>query len=74
MTAIRVALVGAGKIARDQHVPALASTEGIELAAVADPNGSIEGVVHFKTLDEMLASKHKIDAVAICTPPQARSW
>ena len=72
MTAIRVALVGAGKIARDQHVPALASTEGIELAAVADPNGSIEGVVHFETLDEMLASKHKIDAVAICTPPQAR--
>jgi D-galactose 1-dehydrogenase len=72
VTAIRVALVGAGKIARDQHVPALASTEGIELAAVADPNGSIEGVVHFETLDEMLASKHKIDAVAICTPPQAR--
>jgi D-galactose 1-dehydrogenase len=28
--------------------------------------------VHFETLDEMLASKHKIDAVAICTPPQAR--
>jgi D-galactose 1-dehydrogenase len=72
VTAIRVALVGAGKIARDQHVPALASTEGIELAAVADPNGSIEGVAHFETLDEMLASKHKIDAVAICTPPQAR--
>ena len=72
MTAIRVALVGAGKIARDQHVPALASTEGIELAAVADPNGSIDGVVHFKTLDEMLASEHKIDAVAICTPPLAR--
>ena len=72
MTAIRVALVGAGKIARDQHVPALAATEGVELTAVADPNGSIEGVVHFKTLDEMLASEHKIDAVAICTPPQAR--
>jgi len=72
VTAIRVALVGAGKIARDQHVPALASTEGIELAAVADPNGSIDGVVHFETLDEMLASKHQIDAVAICTPPQAR--
>ena len=72
MTAIRVALVGAGKIARDQHVPALAATEGVELTAVADPNGSIEGVVHFETLDEMLASKHQIDAVAICTPPQAR--
>ena len=35
-------------------------------------NASIDGVAHFKTLDEMLASKHRIDAVAICTPPQAR--
>ena len=72
MTAIRVAIVGAGKIARDQHVPTLAATEGVELVAVADPKASIDGVPHFKTLDEMLASKHKIDAVAICTPPQDR--
>jgi len=72
VTAIGVALVGAGKIARDQHVPALAGTEGVERLEVADPNAQIEGVAHFKTLDEMLASKHKIDAVAICTPPQAR--
>ena len=72
MTAIRVAIVGAGKIARDQHIPTLAATEGVELVAVADPNASVDGVAHFKTLDEMLASKHKIDAVAICTPPQAR--
>jgi D-galactose 1-dehydrogenase len=72
VTVIRVALVGAGKIARDQHVPALASTDGVELAAVADPHAQIEGVAHFKSLDDMLASKHRIDAVAICTPPQAR--
>ena len=72
MTAIRVAIVGAGKIARDQHIPTLAATEGVELVAVADPDASVEGVAHFKSLDEMLASKHKIDAVSICTPPQVR--
>jgi D-galactose 1-dehydrogenase len=72
VTAIRLAIVGAGKIARDQHVPTLSSAEGIELVAVADPVASVDGVAHFKTLDEMLASKHKIDAVAICTPPQVR--
>jgi D-galactose 1-dehydrogenase len=72
VTAIRVALVGAGKIARDQHVPTLKSVDGVELVAVADPDASVEGVAHFKSLDELLASKQRIDAVAICTPPQAR--
>jgi D-galactose 1-dehydrogenase len=72
VTAIRVAIVGAGKIARDEHMPALAATEGVELAAIADPNASIDGTAHFKSLDDMLASKQRIDAVAICTPPQAR--
>lgn len=70
--AIHVAIVGAGKITRDQHIPALSGTEGAELAAIADPDASIGGVAHFRTLDEMLASKLRIDAVAICTPPQVR--
>ncbi len=35
---IRIAIVGLGKIARDQHIPAIAQTDGIELAAVASRN------------------------------------
>jgi D-galactose 1-dehydrogenase len=73
VTAIRVAIVGLGKIARDRHVPAIAAAEGIELAAIADPNASIDGIAHFTTLDELLASKLGIDAVALCTPPQVRA-
>lgn len=72
MTAIQLAIVGLGKIARTQHVPAIAATPGIELAAVADPNATLEGVPHFATLDELLAQKPEIDAVAFCTPPQMR--
>jgi D-galactose 1-dehydrogenase len=72
MTAIRVAIVGLGKIARDQHLPAIAETAGIELVAIASRNASIDGVKHFATLDEMLESRSDIDAVALCTPPQAR--
>jgi len=72
VNAIRVAVVGCGKIARDRHIPAISETSGIDLVAVADPNASIDGVAHFKTLDEMLAAKHPIDAVALCTPPQTR--
>jgi D-galactose 1-dehydrogenase len=32
----------------------------------------MDGVAHFKTLGELLAAKHPIDAVALCTPPQMR--
>jgi D-galactose 1-dehydrogenase len=72
MTVIRVAIVGLGKIARDQHIPAIAETTGIELAAIASRNACIDGIEHFATLDELLESTSDIDAVALCTPPQVR--
>ena len=72
VTAIRVAVVGFGKIARDRHIPAISETSGIELVAVADPIASMDGVAHFKSLDELLAAKYPVDAVALCTPPQTR--
>lgn len=72
MAALRLAIVGLGKIARDQHLPAIAATEGAELVAVASRNASLEGVAHFATLEELLASDLPVDAVALCTPPQVR--
>jgi D-galactose 1-dehydrogenase len=72
VTIIRIAIVGLGKIARDQHIPAIAGTGGIELVAIASRNASIDGTAHFATLDELLAHATDIDAVALCTPPQVR--
>ena len=72
MTVIRVAIVGLGKIARDQHISAIAETAGIELAAIVSRNASINGIKHFATLDELLDHVRDIDAVALCTPPQGR--
>lgn len=72
MSPIRLAIVGLGKIARDQHLPAIAQTAGIELVAIASRNAALDGVAHFATLEEMLASRVAIDAVALCTPPQVR--
>jgi D-galactose 1-dehydrogenase len=74
VTAIRLAIVGLGKIARDQHLAAIAATAGIELAAVADPDASAAsaGVARFASLEELLAAAPGIDAVALCTPPQTR--
>ena len=72
VTAIRLAIVGLGKIARDQHIPAIAGTEGIGLAAIASRHASIDGIAHFATIDELLGGAPDIDAVALCTPPQVR--
>jgi D-galactose 1-dehydrogenase len=72
VTVIRVAIVGLGKIARDQHISAIAETAGIELAATVSRNASINGIRHFATLDELLDRVPDIDAVALCTPPRGR--
>ncbi|MDO6412843.1 Gfo/Idh/MocA family oxidoreductase [Sphingomonas sp. BIUV-7] len=70
---IRVAIVGMGKIAHDQHVPAIANNEAFELAATVSSRGEATGGVPlFRTLGELLADGPEIDAVALCTPPQVR--
>jgi D-galactose 1-dehydrogenase len=69
---IRIALVGVGKIARDQHVPALAANYSYALVAAASPHHQLEGVPHFMSIEAMLGALPDIDAVSICTPPQVR--
>ena len=72
MSRLRIAIVGFGKIARDQHVPAIAATDGAVLAAVVSRNSSLAGVPHATTLDRLLRDGPSVDAVALCTPPQVR--
>ena len=72
MNRIKVALVGMGKIARDQHVPALAANPGYELVGVASPNNRLEGVPNFPTLQQLIDTIPSVEAVSICTPPQVR--
>lgn len=72
MTAIRIGLVGLGKIARDQHLPALAANPAFVLAAVADPAARHDTLPSFPSLAAMLADGPPLDAVTICTPPRGR--
>ncbi len=69
---IKAGLVGLGKIARDQHLPAIEKTDGIELVAVASRNAQADGVNNYPTLDAMLAGEPDLDAVILCQPPQVR--
>lgn len=72
MSKIRVAIVGLGKIARDQHVPVIAASDDFELVAVASPNSRLDGVKWYANLDDLLRSEQNVDAVALCTTPQVR--
>jgi D-galactose 1-dehydrogenase len=71
---IRIAIIGYGKIAKDQHVPSIAADPRFELAAVVSPRAPAdEGVPVFPSHEAMLtAMAGALDAVAICTPPTVR--
>jgi D-galactose 1-dehydrogenase len=69
---IPIAIIGAGKIARDQHVPALAADSAFQLVAAVDPYAGLDGVPGFASLAALFADGPRVEAVAICTPPSAR--
>lgn len=70
---IRIAIVGMGKIAHDQHLPSIAGNHAFRLVATVSSRGEGVGdLPHFGTLEELLAHGTEVDAVALCTPPQVR--
>lgn len=69
---IRIGLVGLGKIARDQHLPAIAASGHFTLAATASRNAGADGVASYPDLDAMLAAEPELQAVSLCQPPQVR--
>lgn len=69
---IRLAIVGLGKIAQDQHLPAIQADPQFQLVAIASPGATHDTLPTFDDLDTLLAADIAIDAVALCTPPQIR--
>ena len=66
-----LAIVGMGKIAQDQHLPAAADSAFFSLAAIVDQRAVDAGVPVFGSIEDLVASGFR-GAVAICTPPAAR--
>jgi D-galactose 1-dehydrogenase len=69
---LKIGLIGLGKIAVDQHIPAIRANRDLELVAGCSPRARPEGVKVYATTTEMLQARPDIEAVAICTPPQIR--
>lgn len=67
-----VALVGVGKIALDQHVPALAASPDWELLATVSRQGRVEGVPSYPDLKSMFAAHPQVEMVSLCLPPVPR--
>jgi len=68
---IRIAILGYGKIAEDQHVPAIAANPRFELAATSSRSGRGPQPV-FTDWRELVRSVPDLEAVAISTPPGPR--
>ena len=72
MASIRVAIIGVGKIAVDQHLPVIAKDDRFKLVGVVSQRGvSAPGVPTFPDAAALYRALD-VDAVAICTPPHVR--
>ena len=69
---IGIGIVGLGKIARDQHIPAIRANPAFKLVAYASPNSAHTDFEGFQDMGAMLAAHPDITAVALCTPPTVR--
>ncbi|MCA8879321.1 MAG: Gfo/Idh/MocA family oxidoreductase [Rhodobacteraceae bacterium] len=69
---MRIAIVGVGKIARDQHVPAISGSHAFDLAATVSRSGGIPAIENFAEFAELLAARPDVSAVSLCMPPQVR--
>lgn len=68
----QICLVGIGKIAVDQHVPAINGSDDWELAATVSRAGTVDGVPSFTDFDQMLAERPDIPVISLCLPPVPR--
>lgn len=71
---IRVAVIGLGKIAQQEHLPAIASDSRFELVATVSRSKSVPGILHYPSIDALIGGETQVDAVSLCMPPQARAY
>ncbi len=69
----RIAIIGLGKIAIDQHVPSIMANDDFELAAiVSGRRATVHDLPSFRTQEELYEAMPDVKTVAICTPPAGR--
>lgn len=69
---MKLALAGIGKIALDQHVPALNASSDWKLVATVSRNGRVDGVPAYQDLGMLLLERPDIEVVSLAMPPAPR--
>ncbi|WP_196259959.1 Gfo/Idh/MocA family protein [Pelagibacterium limicola] len=69
---MKLALAGIGKIAIDQHVPALKASGDWDLAATFSRHGRVEGVPGYTDFSALLSERPDIEVVSLAMPPVPR--
>ncbi len=69
---MEIALIGIGKIAIDQHVPAIQNSPDWNLSATVSRHGTVAGVPAFHDFAQMLEERPDIRVVSLCLPPVPR--
>ncbi len=67
-----IALLGIGKIARDQHIPAIAGSAAFHLAATVSRSGGVDGVENHQDVAHLLNVRPDIGSLSLCMPPVPR--
>lgn len=69
----KIAVIGVGKIAVDQHLPVIGKSADFELAATVSTRGVAHGGLPvFRTSAELYRAMPEVGLVAVCTPPGVR--
>ena len=69
---MKLALVGIGKIALDQHVPALSSSNDFDLVATVSLAGGVAGVPGYGSVEAMLEAHPEVEVLSLSLPPVPR--
>jgi len=67
-----ICLVGIGKIAKDQHAPAIAASNDWDLAATVSRAGSVDGAPAYTDFAKMLEERPDIPVISLCLPTVPR--
>ncbi|MEM8702904.1 MAG: Gfo/Idh/MocA family oxidoreductase [Pseudomonadota bacterium] len=68
----KLALVGIGKIARDQHIPAISANPDWTLEATVSRHASVDGIPSYAELPSLLDERPDISTISLAIPPQPR--
>lgn len=69
---MKIALVGIGEIAKQQHVPTINMSDDWELAATCSREGKVPGIDAYTDFALMLKERPDIEVISLCLPPKPR--